>query len=85
MKKLKLESSCEIDNLIDVFVERLGKPYEEVEKMAAKEGLFPEGKKVFVTTQFGKDEDDEDGTLRGALFDYMVEEKIESMYITYPI
>ena len=85
MKELRLEYSCEIENLIDVMAEVMGKTYLEVETMAGNEYLYPEGDKVFVTTQFGKDDDEADGTVRGALYDFMVEHNIKSMYITHPI
>lgn len=84
-KTLKIEYSCEIGNLIDVMAEVMGKTTDAVETMASKEYLYPEGTKTFVTTQFGKDDDDADGTLRGALFDFMVEQGIKSLYITEAI
>jgi hypothetical protein len=83
MKKLKLEYSVEIDNLIDVMAEKMGLSYNEVEKMSFKEGIFPEGKKTFLTTQFGPDQHERQ--LRNAIYELMVNHNIQSMYVTYPI
>ncbi len=81
--KLDISYSCEIDNLLDVMAEYIGITYEAVEKMAFKEGVFPEGSKVFVTTQFGND--NPPGSLRYDLLRFMNEQGIVSMDITYPI
>lgn len=83
MKTLRLEQSCEIDNLIDVMAERMCLKYEEVESMSLKEGIFPDGNKTFVTTQFGRLNDDR--PLCQAIYDMMIEKGIRDMFITYPI
>ncbi len=81
--KLKIENSCEIDDLIDFMVVRMGKTHREIEKMINEEYLYPEYGYTFVTTQFGKNPNREkEGTIRNSLFDYMIEEKIVNMYIT---
>jgi hypothetical protein len=79
--ELKLNYSCEIGNLIDVFAEYMGKTFNEVEEMAFDEGLYPTTDSVYTTTQFGLDEHRLKQPLRVALFNYMTEAGIRDLYI----
>ena len=46
---LKVENSCETDNLIDEIIKSSGKNYEEVESAMSKAGLLPEHTKTSIS------------------------------------
>ncbi len=94
MTKLIVESSCEIENLIDVIVGKTDKDYEDVENAIHSAGIAPESNKTYITTEkFGlssktkvlNDVGDELKWLDDVLFDILKELNIDSIYITEAI
>lgn len=86
MTKLNIEASCEIDNLINCIVLKTKRSYEEIESAFFDNFIYPESKKTYLTTQFGKIIDDENYEwLNSALEDIFKENKIKSIYITEAI
>lgn len=81
---LKVEKSCEVDDLIEEVVAVSGKSYGEVEKQFFDSGIYPESTKTFVTDQFGGYDTDCDW-LDEALEKVLTECGAKSIYITYPI
>jgi hypothetical protein len=57
MRELKVQTSCEIDDLISVLAERLSKTYDDVESQAEAEGLLPQGSKTYVDVRWPKPSD----------------------------
>ena len=82
MKELKLQTSCEIDNLIEVIAERIGKTYAEVEKASYDEYLFPESGKTYVDVRWPSEHD---RFFKLAIRDMLKEKGLQGIYITYPI
>lgn len=82
MTSLRIESSCEISNLIDVVCNHTKKPYNEVEQAFFELYLYPEGRKTAVGI---------DCTSKGshwlyqAIHEIMYQYNIKSMYITEEI
>ena len=86
--KLKIESSCEIEDLIDSIMFASQKSYDEVVTILFKEGIYPESKKTYITNQFGNilPEVNESNTwledIRGVILN---ENNINGLYITIAI
>lgn len=80
--KLKIDTSVEIDNLMDILCERLGISWEECEERAMKEGLYPEGTKTYLTSSFGGYDA---GTLQDEAIKILAIHGIQSCYVTQPI
>ena len=87
---LKIELSCEIDNLIDEVSRISHKGCGEVEKAMFKTHIYPEGTKVYLTTQFGSILDNNENVenfkwLEDALQSIFKESNITSIYVTTAI
>lgn len=86
--KLKIESSCEIDDLIDSLMFASQKSYDEVETILFKEGIYPESKKTYITNQFGNilsEVNESNKWLEDALGVILSENNINGLYITIAI
>ena len=86
--KLKIESSCEIDDLIASLMYASQKSYDEVETILFKEGIYPESKKTYITNQFGNilsEVNESNKWLEDALGVILSENNINGLYITIAI
>jgi len=84
MNKLNTQLSCEIDEIIGCVMQDTGKTYGEVERAIFDEYLYPESKKTFVTTRFGRDKA-KNSWLYASIYRILDENGIESVYITNSI
>jgi hypothetical protein len=83
---LKVENSCEIDDLISEVITKTGRTYKEVERAMFRTFIYPESTKTYLTTQFGPIVDDKDYTwLNEALTEIFKEAGIDSVYVTNAI
>lgn len=83
---LKIERSCEIEDLIQEVVSKSGKTYKEVERAMFKTHIYPESNKTYLTTEFGPIVDE--GAyewLNVVLTEIFTEAGIESVYVTNAI
>lgn len=86
--KLKIESSCEIDDLIDSLIFASQKSHDEIETILFKEGIYPESKKTYITNQFGdilSEVNESNQWLEDALSVILIENNINGLYITIAI
>ena len=86
--ELRIESSCEIEDLIDSLVFASQKSYNEIEHILFEECIYPENKKTYITNQFGSilSEVNEDNKwLEDALDVILKENNINGLYITLAI
>jgi len=81
MNKLKIELSCEVDDMILCIMKDTGKTYGQVQFAMIREYLYPENNKTFVATKFGK-KDVENSWLRASIYRILDENGIGSIYIT---
>lgn len=85
-KQLKIESSCEIDDLIDVVTEKTGRKRNEVEKAFFKLYIYPTTTKTFLTVQFGPIiKEEEFAWLNDALSAIFAEAGVTKLYVTAAI
>lgn len=82
MAILKVQSSCEIDNLIEVVAERTGKDYEECEEEAFKSYTYPEGTKTCMSLEHSTTNN---SFFREEIVKILREMGIERIYITEAI
>jgi len=82
METLDIQSSCEINNLIRVIMERTAKTYAEVEKEAFDEYVYPESTKTYVDVRWPSKDD---GWLKQEIIKLLNELGIQGIYITNPI
>ena len=80
---LKIENSCEIDDLISEVVNKTGKGYSQIEELFLATYLYPESNKIYLTTQFGPIVDDE--WLNSVLLEIFKEANITEVYVTNAI
>lgn len=86
--KLNIQSSCEIDDLIDSLIFASQKSYDEVEAILFKEGIYPESNKTYITNQFGNilpEVNESNKWLEDALGFILNENGINGLYITTAI
>ena len=79
--KLKIEASCEVDDLIRCVAEQEGLAFEEVEKAFFVEYIYPDGSKTCV----GIYSHCKEGSIMAACVKLLRAQGLDSVYITYPI
>jgi predicted RNA-binding protein (virulence factor B family) len=83
---LKIEHSCEIEDLIKEVINKTDKTYKEVERAMFRTFIYPESTKTYLTTQFGPIVEDKDyAWLNDVLTEIFAEAGIESVYVTNAI
>lgn len=86
--KLTIQSSCEIEDLIDSLMFASQKNYDEIETILFEEGLYPESNKTYITNQFGSilsEVNENNKWLEDALSVILNENNINGLYITIAI
>lgn len=84
--KLKIQNSCEVDNLISCLIATTNKKHKEIESALFSNYIYPESTKTFLTTEFGKIVDDPNFEwLNNALEVIFKENNIDYIYVTNAI